>query len=182
MSSLKFSLFRLTLCSLSLAFVLLMVSAPLMLPINSIPELTGSPGDIDNGPVIHSLPVPWNGVYYFGDIWCHQRSDRSFTTNGNQFPVCIRCFGIFFGIPIGILMSRQLRFQTRQDESRWLLILFMIALFPIMIDGIGQAFGLWESSNPVRFITGSLAGGISSTVVMKGIDLHQAHMAKSADL
>ena len=58
----------------------------------------------------------------------------------------------------------------------------MIALFPIMIDGIGQAFGLWESSNPVRFITGSLAGGISSAVVMKGIDLHQAHMAKPADL
>lgn len=77
-------------------------------------------------------------------------------------------------------MSSRLKFQIRQDGSRILLILFMIALLPIMIDGVGQGFGLWESSNPVRFITGLLAGGLSSAVVMKSIDLHQASTAKSA--
>jgi len=58
-----------------------------------------------------------------------------------------------------------------------LLILFIVALLPIMIDGVGQGVGLWESSNPVRFITGLLAGGLSSAVVMKSMDLHQASIA-----
>lgn len=180
MASPKPSLLRLSFCSVTLVFVLLMTGAPILFPVNSIPDLTGSPGSIDNEPIIRSFPTPWNFIYRFGDMWCHQRSDRSFAINGNQFPVCIRCFGIFFGIPLGILMSSRLKFQTKQDESRILLILFMIALLPIMIDGVGQGFGLWESSNPVRFITGLLAGGLSSAVVMKSIDLHQASTAKSA--
>jgi len=169
-----------SLCIVTLVFVLLMIGAPLLLPDNSIPDLTGSPGIVDNEPAIRSFPVPWNFIYHFGDRWCHQRSDRSFEINGNQFPVCIRCSGIFFGIPIGILLSSRLKFQTRQNEARMLLIVFIVALLPIMIDGVGQGVGLWESSNPVRFITGLLAGGLSSAVVMKSIELHQAHIAKPA--
>jgi len=157
-----------------------MIGAPLLLPVHSIPDLTGSPGTFDNEPTIRSIPAPWNFIYLFGDMWCHQRSDRSFAINGNQFPVCIRCFGIFFGVPAGILLSSRLKFQTRQNEARMLLTLFIVALLPIMIDGVGQGVGLWESSNSVRFITGLLAGGLSSAVVMKSIDLHQASTAKPA--
>lgn len=180
MASPKTPFLRLSLCIVTLVFVLLMIGAPLLLPVHSIPDLTGSPGIVDNEPAIRSLPAPWNSIYHFGDMWCHQRSDRSFAIHGNQFPVCIRCSGIFLGIPIGILLSSRLKFQTRQNAARMLLIVFIVALLPIMIDGVGQGVGLWESSNPVRFITGLLAGGLSSAVVMKGIDLHQASTAKPA--
>ncbi len=180
MASPKTPLLRLSLCFVTLVFVLLMIGAPLLLPVHSIPDLAGSPGSIDNEPIIRSFPAPWNFIYHFGDMWCHQRSDRSFAINGNQFPVCIRCFGIFFGIPAGILLSSRLKFQTRQNGARMLLILFIVALLPIMIDGVGQGVKLWESSNPVRFITGLLAGGLSSAVVMKSIDLHQTSAAKPA--
>ena len=38
------------------------------------------------------------------------------------------------------------------------LILLIIAIIPIGVDGVGQLFGLWESTNIIRVITGLLIG------------------------
>ncbi|MCK5636856.1 MAG: DUF2085 domain-containing protein, partial [Thermoplasmatales archaeon] len=53
-------------------------------------------------------------------------------------------------------------------DGKFLLVIF-IGLIPIGIDGVGQLFGLWESTNIVRFITGLLVGivcGISIGLII----------------
>ncbi|MEI6578815.1 MAG: DUF2085 domain-containing protein [Eubacteriales bacterium] len=81
---------------------------------------------------------------------CHCRADRSFFYKGKQFPVCARCTGVLFGYPLGIL---------------WLIIfvhwnigICLLACVPMIIDGIGQQRGKWESNNLRRLLTGLLLG------------------------
>ncbi|MGB0377236.1 MAG: DUF2085 domain-containing protein, partial [Poseidonia sp.] len=40
-------------------------------------------------------------IYGFGDVNCHQKSERSWEVNNNQLPVCTRDVGIFAGLFIG---------------------------------------------------------------------------------
>ena len=71
---------------------------------------------------------------------------------------CSRCTGIFFGLMIGagIAVFRYINFK-------WQYV--VIGLLPIGVDGIGQFFGFWESINPVRLITGMLAGVLTGLAV-----------------
>ena len=41
----------------------------------------------------------------------------------------------------------------------------VIGLLPIGMDGIGQMFGFWESTNMLRLITGGLAGILTGLAV-----------------
>ena len=84
-------------------------------------------------------------------FFCHQRPERSFYYKGNKFPICARCTGM----AIGYLLSIILLIFTG------LLNLWMIALLmlPMAIDGTGQLFGKWTSTNFRRLLTG-LPGGI----------------------
>jgi len=81
---------------------------------------------------------------------CHCRPDRSFFYKGKQFPVCARCTGMLIGYPLGILW---LVFFTH-----WNIGICLFVCLPLIIDGIGQQLGKWESTNIRRFITGLLLG------------------------
>ncbi len=114
-------------------------------------------------------------TYIFGDLNCHQKHERSWTINGNQMPVCVRDVGIFLGAIIGGVVFRQ------RGENRWLirdtflsvlpqkinnqiyksnrrtmafLILLAIAGLPLVFDGTIQMLTSYESTNPMRMITG----------------------------
>ena len=39
-------------------------------------------------------------IYGFGDVNCHQKSERSWEVNNNQLPVCTRDVGIFAGLSL----------------------------------------------------------------------------------
>ena len=39
-------------------------------------------------------------IHFFSYI-CHQQADRSFHVLGEQFAVCSRCFGVYFGLLLG---------------------------------------------------------------------------------
>lgn len=90
--------------------------------------------------------------FYFLRIvfFCHQRPDRSFHCNGRQFPLCARCTGLAVGYILSIFSL--LLFG--------LMKLWMIALFilPMAIDGTGQLFNKWVSTNRRRFVTGLIGG------------------------
>ena len=121
----------------------------------------------------------WAFVYAFGDLNCHQKHERSWKINGNQMPVCTRDVGIFLGITIGaaIFSLRGLNRWTVRDtflsvfpdekvESLYLkdrrmaamLILVALGLMPMGIDGFTQLLTAYESTNPVRVITGAFSG------------------------
>jgi len=149
-----------------LVWLLLQILAPLMLPPGSVPDLSGSAGLSDNEQAIQNISIPWNIVYTAGDRLCHQKLERSFIVNGNQMPFCSRCIGIFAGSTLGI--GLMLFFRLPLDEK--FLFFILIGIAPLAVDGIGQLFGLWESTNVIRVLTGLLAGGLTGIAIGAIID------------
>lgn len=117
-------------------------------------------------------------VYYTGDVLCHQHASRSFFINGNQMPYCARCTGIFFGISVSACAGIFFYFVIK-----WYWI--VISLLPIGIDGTGQLFSLWESTNWLRFLTGTAAGiigGIAVCVILQElVGIHYLRKEKNPE-
>ncbi len=118
-------------------------------------------------------------TYAFGDLNCHQKHERSWAINGNQMPVCVRDVGIFFGFVIGVALfgSRGLNRWTIRDtflsvfpddalestyandyRMRNMAIILGLGIIPMAIDGFTQLGTDYESTNPVRLVTGILSG------------------------
>lgn len=137
---------------------LLTILAPLTLPTGSVEDLSGSTGAIDNGDAIGEMNPLAAAIYTLGDAYCHQLSERSYHLNGNQMPFCSRDEGIFLGLAVGMTVA----VVTRYEISALVLIL---GFAPIAIDGLVQLFTTYESSNPLRVITGLLAGTVFSLLI-----------------
>ncbi len=137
-----------TICAVWLALV---VTAPLMVPKNTLTDLTGVVGIHDNDAQFESLsPLP-HVIYWIGDGECHQIATRSYFINGNQMPFCSRDLGLFIGLAagFGFVAFRKYKIQP---------LLALIGLVPIGIDGGLQAITSYESNNPLRLATGIIAG------------------------
>jgi uncharacterized membrane protein len=81
-------------------------------------------------------------------------------------PFCSRCTAIWLGITIGLGFI--LFYKIILDEKFFILIL--IGIIPIGIDGIGQLFKFWESTNLTRVITGTLIGSVTGISIGLIID------------
>lgn len=147
-------------------FSVLQFITPLAVKTGTVKDLSGLTGISDNKNKIKDLGFPWSTIYQLGDILCHQREDRSFFINDNQMPFCARCTAILVGITVGIVF---MFFYTIKLDNRFL-YLILIGIIPIGIDGLGQLFGAWESSNLVRVITGSLIGFVCGIAICVIID------------
>jgi uncharacterized membrane protein len=146
-------------------WILLQILAPFALPSDSISDLTGIVGFSDNENVIQNMSFPWNVVYASGDRLCHQRVDRSLFLNGNEMPFCSRCTAIWFGLAVGL--GFMVLYQIELNEK--FLIALITAVIPIGIDGIGQLFRFWESTNLIRILTGFPVGivcGIAIGIIL----------------
>ena len=146
-------------------WILLQFLAPIILPSGSVEDLSGSVGLSDNEETINSLGFPWNMIYSSGDVLCHQRLDRSFMINGNEMPFCARCTAIWLGLAVGLGFIVFYKIELNEK----LLFLILFALIPMGIDGIGQLFGLWESTNLIRVLTGLPVGfvcGLSIGIII----------------
>jgi uncharacterized membrane protein len=144
-----------------LVWVLLQFLAPFALPTASVSDLSGVVGFSDNENVIQNMSFPWNVVYTIGDRLCHQQAARSLFLNGNEMPFCARCTAIWLGIALGL--GFMVLYIIELNERFLFVILF--SLIPIGIDGVGQLFGFWESTNLIRFLTGLLAGGVCGVAI-----------------
>ena len=82
-------------------------------------------------------------------FYCHCRPDRSFFWRGRQFPICARCTGQLVGLLLGIPLFIVGRFP---------LYVCAALLLPLIADGFLQLLTRYESTNPRRFITGTLFG------------------------
>jgi uncharacterized membrane protein len=164
----KVSKIILTIFLIFFLFTVLQFLSPIFLPSNTYTDLSGMVAVSDNQESIDSMPLPWNMAYIFGDRLCHQKTERSFFINGNQMPFCARCTAIWVGLVIGLSI---ILFYKIELNERFMLFIF-ISLFPIGIDGIGQLFGLWESSNLSRTLTGLFLGipfGIAIGIIIDEI-------------
>jgi uncharacterized membrane protein len=147
---------------------LLQFLAPFALPKGSVSDLSGLVGISDNEDTINDMDFPWNFVYSIGDRLCHQKAERSFFINNNQMPFCSRCTAIWLGFAIGLGF---IVFYTVQLNEKFLFAV-MLSVIPIGVDGVGQLFGFWESTNIIRVITGLLIGvvcGVALGVIVDEI-------------
>ena len=159
-------------------FFFIQIIAPMSIPYGEIKDLSGSTIISDNIEKIKSIQTPWNYLYSLGDSMCHQKSERSFFINGNQMPFCSRCTAIILGIALGIGFMFFYKFEL---DDRFIFIM-LIGFIPIGIDGVGQLFGFWESTNLIRVITGLLVGivtGIAIGIIIDEVSAIQLKKAKS---
>ena len=164
----KTSKIKLILFSLFLIWFTLQVITPLMLPSNTVKNLSGVVGLVDNEELLINISQPWSTIYRIGDILCHQKTERSYFINGNQMPFCSRCTGIFLGLALGMLIT--VIFQNKITFSDKTVFFIILLMMPLIIDGTMQLLGIWESKNYIRMITGVLTGIACSMAVSLIVD------------
>jgi len=147
-------------------WILLQVLAPIALPKGSVSDISGLVAISDNEGTINDMDFPWNIVYSVGDRLCHQKAERSFFINENEMPFCARCTAIFLGIAVGL--GVMVFYIIKLDEKFIFFLLFSLA--PIGVDGVGQLFGFWESTNIIRVITGLLIGVVCGVALGVNVD------------
>jgi len=151
---------------LFLLWTALQFLAPMFLPQGSVVDLTGTTVIADNEEANSEMPFPWNAIYSTGDSLCHQIAERSFFINGNQMPFCSRCTAIWLGLAIGLGV---MVFYKIQLDGKFIFAI-IIGLIPVGIDGLGQNFGFWESTNAIRVVTGLIIGIVCGVAIGLIID------------
>lgn len=141
----------LALLMLSSVWLALVVLSPLLVPSNTLKDLSGVVGGHENERQFKNIdPLP-HAIYWLGDAECHQLANRSYFLNGNQMPFCARDVGLFLGLVLGFGFATFVRWKIHP-------VLVLVGLVPIAIDGGLQFVSSYESTNPLRLATGTLAG------------------------
>ena len=103
---------------------------------------------------------------YIFYCFCHQIAERSPQFEGEIFPVCFRCAGIYLGIfasYTNYFLSKKI---VNLPHSLKEIILLSILMLPILIDGLGNLFSIWQSAPIIRSITGLFAGIFLSIILI----------------
>jgi len=111
-------------------------------------------------PLLVSLSIERSSLflYFVFSPLCHQIAERSFFLRGYPLPVCSRCFGVYSGLLLGILIFPLIRGNKYMKviDRRYL----FIAAFPIMADVILMSLGIYPSNRWTRFFSGLGFGSI----------------------
>jgi uncharacterized membrane protein len=113
---------------------------------------------------IYSLSTP---LYTFFGFICHQMPSRSFYIEGEPFGVCSRCFGVYFGLLVGVLIYPLWRSLDEIEPLPrfWL----FLSLVPMIIDWSLTFLGIWENTHLSRLITGLILGIACSTYIVPAV-------------
>jgi len=135
-------------------------------------------------PYLKSLDQPLNAFIYsiFAPI-CHQRLSRCFSFYGYPLAVCTRCLGIYFGFFLGTLFFPMKRgFKVLRPPKNKI---FFILSSPIVIDTSGNFLNLWQTSDWLRFVIGSIWGIILPYYFIVGISelfINRKHFSLKKEL
>jgi uncharacterized membrane protein len=92
-------------------------------------------------------------LWHAAGLFCHQLPDRSPQFEGAIFPLCFRCAGLYLSVTASFAFLAVNRRWRRLPSTRgavWLSALIV----PLLVDGWGNATGLWSSDGWVRALTG----------------------------
>ncbi len=96
---------------------------------------------------------------------CHQLLSHSFIIGGHALPVCARCTGIYLGAVVGMGLLLWLRPRAQGLPSSAMMSVLVLMFLTMAADGLNSTFqalpggqGLWDTTNTLRLITGTLAG------------------------
>jgi uncharacterized membrane protein len=112
------------------------------------------------------LAVPGLFLYAFFSPLCHQIDARSFHLFGQPLAVCGRCSAIYFAFLLGAILYPFARKLLPEKKPG---ILFLIlAMAPMLVDVVLEAFGIDESSNALRAVTGAWFGLLIPFLIIPG--------------
>jgi uncharacterized membrane protein len=108
---------------------------------------------------------------------CHQIDERSFHLDGHPLAVCARCFGIYIGYLIGLMLYPLKNSVARTDlpPRSWLIA----ALVPVAVDVAAGYLGIYESTLVSRSLTGSIAGAAGTFYTLPGLVSLAASLIKA---
>jgi len=106
---------------------------------------------------------------FIGRLVCHQRQERTLFIGGHFLPVCARDTGGLIGLLLGYVLLSFLRRKRAKGPPN--LYVSLAIMLPLLLDSFGQLFGLWESTNDVRLITGLLFGMTLSPLLVYALTL-----------
>jgi uncharacterized membrane protein len=113
-----------------------------------------------------SQPLWTTAVYLIGSRICHQLADRSFHTNGVQWPVCARCAGLYLAAPVGAVVALVARQRPRLwHASAW--PIFIGAAVPTMATLAIEWSGLGAPSNVVRAVAALPLGAAIAFLIVR---------------
>jgi len=139
----------------------------------------------------------WKPLFSFFSFFCHQKFERSLCLNQNyqlgncdvasnfiyQFPVCSRDISFYLAMLIGgfLVLGIKKKDETKIPGIIWLTLF----IAPMAVDGLTQLFGLRESTNEIRIVTGSIAGIIIPfymiPIINRLISVGERNKRKKAD-
>ncbi len=113
------------------------------------------------------------GADWAGYGVCHRISERSFTINGRQFPLCARCTGMYLGVALTFSLFWLSGRSRRSDlPPRGILLIFLGLIGLMGIDGLNSyshffpnAPHLYEPRNWLRLLTG-MGTGLAMGVII----------------
>jgi len=116
-------------------------------------------GIIFLAPYLASESSPLAGfIYALFSPTCHQIPSRCFFVFGHPLAVCARCLGIYAGFLAGTLIYPFLKGFFSPSLPR--IKNFILISIPILLDTAANLFGLWKSSEWLRFLIGLIWGVI----------------------
>ena len=108
---------------------------------------------------------------------CHRITERSFTINGRQFPLCARCSGMYLGVALMLVAAGLSGRMRRANLPSFKLLLVLLGFIALMgIDGINsyshffpQAPHLYEPKNWLRLATGMGTGVAMGLILLPAL-------------
>ncbi len=108
---------------------------------------------------------------------CHRITERSFTINGRQFPLCARCSGMYLGVALMLAAAALSGRMRRANLPSFKLLLVLLGFIALMgIDGINsyshffpQAPHLYEPQNWLRLATGMGTGVAMGLIILPAL-------------
>jgi uncharacterized membrane protein len=113
---------------------------------------------------------PWwsTAVYMSCSRICHQRPERSFRTDGTQWPVCGRCAGLYLAAPLGALVAAGSRRRLRGSA----IVLLSIAAVPSLLTLVIEYAGLAPVSSLARALAALPLGAAIAFAIVDVVKPH----------
>jgi uncharacterized membrane protein len=106
------------------------------------------------------------GYFFFSGV-CHQIPARSFHIRGEPLAVCARCTGVYAGFLAGAFVFPLVRKRLKGGfPPAWIL---GAALMPAIADFALGHFGLYDSGNVLRLVTGLIPGAAASFFIIPAV-------------
>jgi uncharacterized membrane protein len=117
------------------------------------------------------------GADWSGYAFCHRITERSFSINGRQFPLCARCSGMYLGVALVFVVIGLAGRLRRSSLPPFRLLLILLGFIALMgIDGLNSsshffanAPHLYEPRNWLRLLTGMGTGVAMGLILLPAL-------------